>query len=105
VSLVGREKLDVLATVTSGAASSIYPKGQAAIGVEVARDFGGDHGICCGKIESIDLTTRRPLYHCVYTDDDEEDYDDGELQYAIDLHFAVKAGMTIAPHVNVDKGI
>ncbi len=40
----------------------------------------------------------------MYTDGDEEDYDDAELQYAIDLHFAVKAGLTIEPHVNEDEG-
>jgi hypothetical protein len=68
------------------------------------RDFGGKHGICCGKIERVDLTTRRPLYNCVYTDGDKEDYDDGELQYAIDLHFAFKARLTIEPLVNEEKG-
>jgi hypothetical protein len=105
VSLIGQEKLDVLATVSSGCASIVYPKGEAAIGVEVARDFGGNHGICFGKIEMVDSTTRRPLYHCVYADGDEEDYDDGELQYAIDLHFAVKVGTRIEGNVNADIGI
>ncbi len=45
------------------------------------------------------------MYHVVYTDGDEEDYDDGELQYAIDLHFAVKAGVTVVPQDNADKGM
>jgi hypothetical protein len=103
-SLVAKEKLDILAAVSTEAASIVYPVGEAAIGVEVARDFGGKHGICCGKITKVDLTTRRPLYHCVYTDGDEEDYDDAELQYAIDLHCAVTSGRTIEQHVNEDEG-
>ncbi len=37
------------------------------------------------------------MYHVVYTDGDEEDYDDGELQYAIDLHVAVTTGVHLAP--------
>ncbi len=60
----------------------MYPQGAAAVGLLVSRDFGGDHGICSGKITRVDTSTRRPLYHVVYTDGDEEDYDDGELQYA-----------------------
>jgi hypothetical protein len=102
VALVGQQKLNVLATVTSGAASIFYPKGEAAIGVEVARDFGEAHGICSGKIVRVDLTTRRPLYHVLHTDGDEEDCDDGELQYAIDLHFAVKAGLTLEVQANAE---
>jgi hypothetical protein len=103
VALAGHKKLDVLATFTSGAASIVYPKGAAAIGVEVARDFGGTFGICSGKIVSVDLVTRRPLYHVIYTDGDEEDYDDGKLQYAIDLHFAVKTGLALPVPINEDN--
>ena len=99
------EKLNVLATVTSEAASIVYPKGEAAIGVEVAHDFGGAFGICSGKIVRVDLVTRRPLYHVIYSDGDEEDYDDGELQYAIDLHFAVKTGLTLPVQINADNGM
>jgi hypothetical protein len=93
-SLVAIEKLDVLAAVSTKAASIVYPVGEAAIGVQVARDFGGKHGICNGKITKVNLTARRPLYHCVYTDCDEEDYDEAEFRSAIDLHFAVKAGLS-----------
>ena len=105
VTLVGQQKLNVLATVTSGAASIVYPKGVAAIGVEVARDFGGAFGICSGKIVRVDVVTRRPLYHVLYSDGDEEDYDDGELQYAIDLHFAFKSGLPLSVQFNEDNGI
>jgi hypothetical protein len=104
VSIVLQQKLDVLATVSSSASSFVYPEGEAAVGVDVARDFGGKHGICCGKIVRVDMTTRRPLYHCVYTDGDAEDYDNAELQYAIDLHGALKAGVSIQREVIEDKG-
>ena len=104
VSIVMQQKLDVLASVSSSAATIVYPEGEAAVGVDVARDFGGDHGICCGKIVRVDMTTRRPLYHCVYDDADEEDYDNAELQYAIDLFVAFKAGGSIQPQWNDDKG-
>jgi hypothetical protein len=60
-SLVAKEKLDILAAVSTEAASIVYPVGEAAIGVEVARDFGGKHGICCGKITKVDLTTRQNI--------------------------------------------
>jgi hypothetical protein len=103
--LADHEKLNVLASVTARAASIVYPKGVAAIGVEVARDFGGAVGICCGKIVTVDVVTRRPLYHVVYSDGDEEDYDDAELQFAIDLLFAFKAGVALAVESHEDDGM
>ena len=84
--IVELQKLDVLAAMSSGSAKVIYPKGKAAIGVWVSRDFGGDHGIASGQITKVDSTRRRPLYHVVYTDGNEEDYDDVKLQCAIELH-------------------
>ena len=104
-SLVAKEKLDVLAAVSTKAASIVYPVGEAAIGVQVARDFGGKHGICNGKITTVNLTGRRPLYHCVYTDGDEEDYNQAELRSAIDLHFDVQAGRTKENQSHDDEGI
>jgi hypothetical protein len=41
------------------------------------------------------VVTRRPLYHVVYCDGDEEDYDDAELQYTIDLFVAFNSGLTL----------
>ncbi len=105
VELVHHEKLNVLAAVTAGAASIVYPKGEAAIGVEIARDFGGAAGICCGKIVSVDVVTRRPFYHVVYSDGDEEDYDDAELQYAIDLFVAFKSGLTLPVQSHENDGM
>ena len=95
--IVELQKLDVLAAMSSGAAKVVYPKGKAAVGVWVSRDFGGDHGICSGQVTKVDSTRRRPLYHVVYTDGNEEDYDDGKLQCAIDLHVAVKTGVYSKP--------
>ena len=105
VELVDYEKLNVLAKVTAGAASIVYPKGETAIGVEIARDFGGAVGICCGKIVRVDVVTRRPLYHVVYSDGDEEDYDDAELQYAIDLFVAFKSGVTLPLQSRENEGM
>ncbi len=83
--------------MSSGAASTVYPQGAAAVGLLVSCDFGGDHGICSGKITRVNTTSRRPLYHVVYTDGDEEDYDDAELQTAINLYVAVKTGVYLKP--------
>ena len=49
--------------------------------------------------------TRRLLYHVVYSDGDEEDYDDAELQFAIDLLFAFKAGVALAVESHEDDGM
>ncbi len=58
-------KLDVLAAVSSEV-GPMYPKGDACIGVEVALDFGGDHGICSGKIVSADTTTSKKEVFAVH---------------------------------------
>jgi hypothetical protein len=49
VSLVSKNKLDVLADVS---AVPLYPKGEACIGLEVVHDFGVAHGVCKGSIVS-----------------------------------------------------
>jgi hypothetical protein len=97
LTIVEVQRLDVLAAMCSGAAKVLYPKGKAALGVWVSRDFGGDLGISSGQITKVDATKRRPLYHVVYTDGTEEDYNDGELKCAIDLHVAVKTGVYSKP--------
>jgi hypothetical protein len=43
------------------------PIGEACIGLEVARDFGGSHGVCKGNIVNVDSNRRRPLYHIYCT--------------------------------------
>jgi hypothetical protein len=102
VSLVVQRKLDVLAEVSS---QPVYPKDVACIGIEVARDFGGEHGVCSGTITSVDTNGRRPLYHVVCSDGDEEDYYDGELHSAIDPSRLVKAGLTFDTLQNADHGM
>jgi hypothetical protein len=99
--IVELQKLDVLAAMSSGAAKVLSPKGKAAVGVWVSRDFGGDRGICSGQITKVDSTKRRPLYHVVYTDGDEDNYDDGKLKCAIDLHVAEKTGVYLDPQSGV----
>ncbi len=46
-------------------------------------------GICFGKIVSVDATGHRPLYHVLYTDGDEEDFDRAELLCAYELFGAM----------------
>ncbi len=70
VTLVGNTKLHVLADVSGGV---VLPKGDMCVGLEVARDFVVEQGLCTGKITRVDANRRRPLYHVVYTDGDEED--------------------------------
>jgi hypothetical protein len=41
---------------------------------------------------SVDSARRRPLYHVLYDDGDDEDYDEAELQYALEFHVAIKTG-------------
>jgi hypothetical protein len=81
------------------------PKGDACIGVHVARDFGGEHGVCKGNIVSVDFNRRRPLYHVLYDDGDEEDYDEQELRSAIALHEAHKNGSPFKTQKIVEQGI
>ncbi len=79
------------------------PRGDACIGLHIARDFGGEHGVCKGTIVSVDLNRRRPLYHVLYDDGDEEDYDDQELSYAIELHEAHKNGLQLTTQKIVEQ--
>jgi hypothetical protein len=79
-------------------------KGDACIELQVARDFGGPHGVCKGPIVSVDLNRRRPLYHILYDDGDEEDFDDQELQYALELHDAFKNGLPVITQTIVEQG-
>ncbi len=90
VTLVNKASSNVVTVVPPVVAQ---PKGDACIGLHIARDFGGAHGVCKASIVSVDLHRRRPLYHVLYDDGDEEDYDDQELQYAIELHEALKNGI------------
>jgi hypothetical protein len=95
--IIESQKLDVLAAMSSGSAKVVYPKGNAAIGVWVSRDFGGDDGITSGKITKVDSTRRRPLYHVVYVNGLEEDYDEVKLQCAIELYVSVKTRFSSKP--------
>jgi hypothetical protein len=89
VTMVAKPKLDVLAEVSAGAS---VPTGVACIGLNVARDFGVEHGVCLGNIVRVDIHRRRPLYHVVYTNGDEEDYEDAELQYAREFYVVHTTG-------------
>ncbi len=54
----------------------------------------------------VDLNRRRPLlYHVVYTDGDEEDYEDAELQCALDRNEALKSGAKLVAQDTEDKGM
>jgi hypothetical protein len=77
-------------------ATVTVPEGEACVGLEVARDFGGEHGVCFGIIVRVDMNRRRALYHVVYNDSDEEDYDSAELQYAREFCVAHRLG-TLPP--------
>ncbi len=65
---------------------------------------GGEHGVCVGTIVSVDVHRRRPLYHVLYDDGDEEDYDEQELRYAMELHEAHKNGTPFTTQTIVDQG-
>jgi hypothetical protein len=101
-SLVVSKKLDVLAEVNS---TTFVTTGEACVGVSVARDFGPPHGVCLGSIVRVDVHRRRPLYHVVYGDGDEEDYDEGEFQYARELFVAHSRGETLPAIANEQSGI
>jgi hypothetical protein len=75
----------------------VCPKGNDAIGLIVARDFGADGGIYHGKITAVDIDGRRTYYHVTYDDGDEEDFDYDELKYAVDLQEALALGTYVAP--------
>jgi hypothetical protein len=82
----------------------VLPQGEACIGIHVARDFGGDLGIFKGSIVRVDLNRRRPLYHVVYDDGDEEDYDIEELRVAVKLHEAINNGLPFNTQSIPDQG-
>jgi hypothetical protein len=100
-SLVVSKNLDVLAEVS---ATTSVLTGEACLGVSVARDFGAPHGVCLGSIVRVDVHRRRPLYHVVYGDGDEEDYDKGKFQYARELFVAHSRGATLPAIANEDSG-
>jgi hypothetical protein len=85
-----------LHAIADAAANITIPEGEACVGLEVARDFGGEHGVCFGTIVRVDMNRRRALYHVVYTDRDEEDYDLAALQYAHEFCVAYRLG-TLPP--------
>ena len=61
------------------------PVETAVIGPRVARDFGEKHGgIVFGRVLSVS-GQKRKLYRVRYTDGDEEDLDEGQLKYAVEL--------------------
>jgi hypothetical protein len=97
VTLVNKASSNVVTVV-----APVVPqlKGDACIGLHIARDFGGAHGVCKGIIVSVDLHRRRVLYD----DGDEEDYDDQELQYAIELHEALKNGIPFMTQNILEQG-
>ncbi len=101
-SLVATKKLDVLANVS--AVHVDVPTGEACLGRTVARDFGPPYGVCIGSIVRVHIHRRRPLYHVLYGDGDEEDYEEGELQYALELHAAVQAGATLPVLHHAEQG-
>ncbi len=59
VTLVANQKLNVIA---DAAANVTVPEGESCVGLEVARDFGGEHGVCFGTIVRVDMNRRRALY-------------------------------------------
>ncbi len=66
--------------------------GVAAIGVSIARDFGGCRGVCFGKIERLDESRTPHWYHCIYTDGDEAVFDRDELVRGYELFGAMALG-------------
>jgi hypothetical protein len=101
VSLLNKSTSSV---VTGIPLAVVRPTGNACIGVHIARDFGGEHGVCQGTIVSVDVHRRRPLYHVMYDDGDEEDFDEKELQYALELHEAHKNGRPFTTQTIIDEG-
>jgi hypothetical protein len=99
--LVVSKNLDVLAEVS---AANVDLKGEACIGLDFARDFGPPHGVCMESIVRVDINRRRPLYHVLCGDGDEEDYDEGELQYARELFVAHVRGATLPAIENEEPG-
>jgi hypothetical protein len=101
VSLVTTASSNVVAVQPPDA---VLPQGEACIGIHVTRDFGGEHEIFKGSIVSVDLNRRRPLYHVLYDDGDEEDYDDEELRQGIKLHDAHTRGLPFTTQTIPEQG-
>jgi hypothetical protein len=55
-------------------------------------------------IVKVDVHRRRPLYHVVYGDGDEEDYDEGEFQYARELFDAHSRGEILPATAHEKQG-
>ena len=68
------------------------PKGEAAVGVGVARDFGKDLGIFKGKVVHVRKNRHRDIYHILYEDGDEEDFDVEEYEFAYELRLGLEIG-------------
>jgi hypothetical protein len=79
------------------------PKGQDAIGLVIARDFGAPEGIFHGRITAVDTEGRRAYYHATYDDGDEEDFDYDELKYAVELQQTIALGNYTPVQVNESK--
>ncbi len=60
----------------------VVPEGEAVVGVGVARDFGKDLGIFKGKVVDVRKIRQKYIYHILYEDGDEEDFDVEEYQFA-----------------------
>ncbi len=70
----------------------LIPRGNKAIGLIVARDFGADGGIFHGRITAVNCEGRRVHYHVTYNDGDEEDFDYEEMKFAVELQQAGALG-------------
>ncbi len=68
------------------------PEGEAAVGVGVARDFGTDGGMFKGKVVHVRKNRQRYIYHILYEDGDEEDFDLEEYQFAYELRQGLDGG-------------
>jgi hypothetical protein len=68
------------------------PEGEAAVGVGVARDFGTDGGMFKGKVVHVRKNRHRHIYHILYEDGDEEDFDLEEYQFAYELRQGLDGG-------------
>jgi hypothetical protein len=73
--------------------------------IEEPTELGPPHGECKGSIVRVDINRRRPLYHVLYGDGDEEDLDNAELHYALDLNAALTSGAKMPAQDNDDKGM
>lgn len=70
--------------------ASATPSGEAAIGTQVARDFGEKHGgIFYGRVVSV-KGKKTKLYLVKYSDGDQEDLDEEQFSYAVSLAIAQK---------------